>query len=68
LEKIGFLKPRAQKTNYSLVPKRSLGMPSPTLRVNAIKLSQGEHAGLPLQISTYSVLVGANLRVRPGLT
>ncbi len=36
-----------------------------TLRFNAIKLSQGEHAGSPLQPRKTWGLVGADLRVSP---
>jgi hypothetical protein len=34
-------------------------------RINAIKLSQGEHAGSPLQLQNTRGLVGAYLRVCP---
>jgi hypothetical protein len=49
--------------NYSKAVGGAFALP--TLRDNAIK---GRHASLPLQITTYSEAVGANLRVRPGLT
>ncbi|MCK5521743.1 MAG: hypothetical protein KAI83_01295 [Thiomargarita sp.] len=32
----------------------------------SLRLEQGRHTGLPLQITTYSGAVGGNLRIRPG--